>query len=60
MTNEEKFQKGIVIYKTEDDVICEALGSHIVEKYTEAKIREWNEYKNSVSSWEISNYLDKY
>ncbi|GAB6160692.1 type I glutamate--ammonia ligase [Howardella ureilytica] len=44
----------------EDDVICEALGSHIVEKYTEAKIREWNEYKNSVSSWEISNYLDKY
>lgn len=44
----------------EDEVICEALGSHIVEKYTEAKIKEWNEYKNSVSSWEIGNYLDKY
>ena len=23
MTNEEKFSKGIVVYKTEDDVICE-------------------------------------
>ena len=27
MTNEEKFQKGIVIYKTEDDVVCELWGS---------------------------------
>lgn len=27
MTNEEKFSKGIVIYKTEDDVICELWGA---------------------------------
>lgn len=27
MTNEEKFQKGIVIYKTEDDVVCELWGA---------------------------------
>ena len=27
MTNEEKFAKGIVIYKTEDDVICELWGA---------------------------------
>ena len=27
MTNEEKFQKGIVVYKTEDDVVCELWGS---------------------------------
>ena len=27
MTNEEKFSKGIVIYKTEDDVICELQGA---------------------------------
>ena len=26
MTNEEKFSKGIVIYKTEDDVVCELWG----------------------------------
>ena len=26
MTNEEKFKKGIVIYKTEDDVVCELWG----------------------------------
>ena len=27
MTNEEKFQKGIVIYKTENDVVCELWGA---------------------------------
>lgn len=27
MTNEEKFQKGIVIYKTDDDVVCELWGA---------------------------------
>lgn len=27
MTNEEKFQKGIVVYKTNDDVICELWGA---------------------------------
>ena len=27
MTNEEKFSKGIVIYRTEDDVICELWGA---------------------------------
>ena len=36
MTNEEKFSKGIVIYKTEDDVICELWGAstkHPDEKF---------------------------
>ena len=27
MTNEEKFKKGIVVYKTNDDVICELWGA---------------------------------
>lgn len=27
MTNEEKFAKGIVIYKTEDNVVCELWGA---------------------------------
>ena len=44
----------------EDEVICEALGSHVVTKYTEAKMKEWNEYKTSVSQWEIDEYLAKY
>lgn len=27
MTKEEKFKKGIVVYKTDDDVVCELWGS---------------------------------
>ena len=43
-----------------DKVICEALGEHIVTKYTEAKIKEWKEYSTSVSKWELDEYLEKY
>lgn len=43
-----------------DKVICDALGSHIVTKYTEAKRREWEEYSTSVSKWELDEYLEKY
>ena len=35
MTNEEKFAKGIVIYKTEDDVVCELWGAST--KHADAK-----------------------
>ena len=44
----------------EDKVICEALGDHVVTKYTEAKLKEWDAYKTSVSQWEIDEYLEKY
>ena len=43
-----------------DEVICEALGEHIVTKYTEAKLKEWEEYSTSVSKWELDEYLEKY
>ena len=43
-----------------DDVICNALGEHVVTKYTEAKLKEWEEYRTSVSQWELDEYLAKY
>jgi len=43
-----------------DKVICDALGEHIVTKYTEAKLKEWKEYSTSVSKWELDEYLEKY
>ena len=43
-----------------DKVLCDALGEHIVTKYTEAKIKEWKEYSTSVSKWELDEYLEKY
>lgn len=44
MTNEEKFKKGIVIYKTEDDVICELWGAST---------------KHADVIYSMSNYVEK-
>ncbi len=44
----------------EDDVVRDALGSHVSEKLVQAKREEWDEYKAEVSEWEIDRYLDNY
>lgn len=44
----------------EDEYIKEVVGHDLVNKYIEAKKREWNEYKNQVTAWEIERYLYKY
>lgn len=43
-----------------DSFIKEALGEHVYEKYLEGKRREWDEYRTSVSQWEVNRYLPKY
>lgn len=43
-----------------DSFIKDALGEHVYEKYLEGKRREWDEYRTSVSQWEVNRYLPKY
>ncbi len=38
----------------------ETLGSHIYEKYVEAKEAEWDRYRISVTDWELNEYLKVY
>ena len=40
-----------------DEVIIDSLGPHIIEKFIIAKTKEWNEYRESVTNWEIEKYL---
>ena len=40
-----------------DEVVKEALGPHIYERFIEAKRREWDEYRIQVTSWELKRYL---
>jgi glutamine synthetase len=40
-----------------DDLIQETLGSHVYERFLEAKRQEWDEYRIRVSGWEIERYL---
>jgi glutamine synthetase len=40
-----------------DSVIQDALGSHIYERFLEAKRGEWEEYRMQVTPWELERYL---
>jgi len=43
-----------------DEVICAALGEHVLSRYVEAKRSEWDEYRTQVTSWEVDRYLDAF
>ena len=43
-----------------DDVIWNALGDHVAEKFVEAKRTEFAEYSTEVSEWEKERYLEKF
>ncbi len=43
-----------------DEVIQEALGPHIYERFLNAKQQEWESYRAYVSQWEIDRYLSMF
>ncbi len=44
----------------EDDVIMNALGPYISDRYLEAKRQEFAAYSRQVTSWELDNYLSRF
>ncbi|WP_138007780.1 type I glutamate--ammonia ligase [Halalkalirubrum salinum] len=44
----------------EDEVVLDALGEHIAEKFIEAKTHEFSEYIVEVSQWELDQYLETF
>lgn len=42
-----------------DSFIQEVLGSHVSQKYAEAKREEWAAYRQQITDWEINEYLYK-
>ncbi len=43
-----------------DEVVRETLGSHVCERFIEAKQSEWDEFRLQVTPWELSRYLPIY
>jgi glutamine synthetase len=41
----------------EDKLMREALGDHIFNKFIELKNKEWEEFKKTVTEWEIKRYI---
>jgi glutamine synthetase len=44
----------------DDEVVTDALGDHVTEKFVEAKRADFADYKAHVSSWEKQKYLEKF
>jgi glutamine synthetase len=40
-----------------NEVLKEAIGEHVIEKFVVAKQKEWDDFRKSVSDWEIKRYL---
>jgi len=40
-----------------DELIQEAMGKHIFDKFVEAKIKEWDDFRTTVTEWEIKKYM---
>ena len=43
-----------------DELVKATLGSHIMENYVTAKIKEWDDYRTQVYDWELKKYLRDY
>jgi glutamine synthetase len=43
-----------------DEIVREALGEHIADRFLEAKTIEWNEYRKQVHPWELERYLEMF
>jgi glutamine synthetase len=70
MTKEEREEVGIVdlpatlavaLQKLKsNEVICNALGRHLLENFLEAKEIEWDMFRTQVHQWERDQYLELY
>jgi glutamine synthetase len=67
MELEERLEKSIdslpislyeaIVELTNSDIVKDALGSHVTEKFISAKLDEWDSYRKAVHTWEIDEYL---
>jgi glutamine synthetase len=43
----------------DDDVVRDALGDNLTDRFLEAKRAEWREYRGQVTGWELERYLER-
>lgn len=44
----------------ESELMRKTLGDHVFDRYVEAKLLEWEDYRTTVHQWEIEQYFKKY
>jgi glutamine synthetase len=51
---------GAVEAFAKDDIVVNAVGTHIADRFTESKKIEYRAYRQFVSEWELDTYLENY
>lgn len=52
---------GQALYELKKDkLLRDVLGEHLFERYIDVKTKEWDEFKQQVTPWEIDTYLDMF
>ncbi|MDR1782071.1 MAG: glutamine synthetase family protein [Bacilli bacterium] len=41
----------------EDQLVINAIGKHTYEKFMEAKLKEWADYRHQITDWELKHYI---
>ncbi|MDR3214735.1 MAG: glutamine synthetase, partial [Bacilli bacterium] len=41
----------------EDQLVIDAIGEHTYQKFMEAKLKEWSNYRHQITDWEIEHYI---
>ncbi len=49
-----------VVAMNDDKLVTDVLGEHVTGRYTDGKLKEWDEYRTHVSEWEIEKYFTLY
>jgi len=52
--------KEALSFLAEDEILIQALGEHVYQRFREAKLLEWENYRQQVTAWELKEYLTKY
>jgi len=52
--------KEALSFLAEDEILIQALGEHVYQRFREAKLLEWENYRQQVTAWELEEYLTKY
>ncbi len=70
MGEEERLNRGMeklpsslsqaIHFLKQDEIIKDALGEHIYDRFIDAKQKEWAEYSQTVHPWELKRYLSHY
>jgi glutamine synthetase len=50
--------KEALLALSKDEVIKDALGAHIYKKFVELKNHEWDDFRMSITEWELKRYLN--